>query len=108
MEIIDDIEREARGVYSGAIGWFGLDGTVDLSIVIRTIVMRGGGGAKTTTIGAGGAIVMQSDPQEEFDEILLKARAPMAAIARATTGSDAPEAWTVELEPQTAFAGTAS
>jgi para-aminobenzoate synthetase len=104
MEIIDDIEREARGVYSGAIGWFGLDGTCDLSIVIRTIVMRVGGGAKTTTIGAGGAIVMQSDPDEEFEEILLKARAPMAAIARAVSGSHPPsgeqDAWTVELEPR--------
>ncbi len=40
MEIIDDIEREARGVYSGAIGWFGLDGTVNYSIVIRTIVIQ--------------------------------------------------------------------
>jgi para-aminobenzoate synthetase len=116
MEIIDDIEREARGVYSGAIGWFGLDGTVDLSIVIRTIVTRtrppGGGadttasgadgGANITTIGAGGAIVMQSDPEEEFEEILLKARAPMAAIAKAVTGSDAPGSWTVELEPRPA------
>jgi para-aminobenzoate synthetase len=106
MEIIDDIEREARGVYSGAIGYFGVDGVVDLSIVIRTIVLRVGGGAKTTTIGAGGAIVMQSDPQEEFDEMLLKARAPMAAIARAVSGSDSPQAWTVELDTQ--FAGTAS
>jgi para-aminobenzoate synthetase len=96
MEIIDDIEREARGVYSGAIGWFGLDGCCDLSIVIRTIVMRAG----ATTIGAGGAIVMQSDPDEEFEEILLKARAPMAAIARALTGSGEPDAWTVELEPR--------
>lgn len=96
MEIIDDIEREARGVYSGAIGWFGLDGTVDLSIVIRTIVMR----PSATTIGAGGAIVMQSDPAEEFEEILLKARAPMAAIAKAVTGSGEPGAWTVELEPR--------
>jgi para-aminobenzoate synthetase len=95
MEIIDDIEAEARGVYSGAIGWFGLDGTMDLSIVIRTIVLRPG----RTTIGAGGAIVMQSDREEEFDEILLKARAPMAAIARTVTGSDSPEAWSVALEP---------
>ncbi|HEY2334469.1 MAG TPA: aminodeoxychorismate synthase component I [Solirubrobacterales bacterium] len=95
MEIIDDIEAEARGVYSGAIGYFGLDGTMDLSIVIRTIVMRPG----RTTIGAGGAIVMQSDPVDEFDEILLKARAPMAAIARTVTGSDSAEAWSVELGP---------
>jgi para-aminobenzoate synthetase len=105
MEIIDDIEREARGVYSGAIGWFGLDGTVDLSIVIRTIVMRSGPPARTT-IGAGGAIVMQSDPDEEFEEILLKARAPMAAIARAVSGSHPPRgepsAWTVQLEPRSA------
>jgi hypothetical protein len=43
--------------------------------------------------------VMQSDPAEEFDEILLKARAPMSAIAQAVTGSEAREAWTVELEP---------
>jgi para-aminobenzoate synthetase len=96
MEIIDDLEAEARGVYSGSIGYFGADGHTDLNIVIRTIVMRPG----RTTIGAGGAIVMQSDPVEEFDEILLKARAPMAAIARTVTGSDAKgEAWSVELEP---------
>ena len=105
MEIIDDIERAARGVYSGAIGYFGLDGSVDLSIVIRTIVMRAGGGANTTTIGAGGAIVTQSDPEEEFDELLLKAHAPMAAIAEAVTASNAPDAWKVELEPGAVPAG---
>jgi para-aminobenzoate synthetase len=98
MGIIDETERVARGVYSGAIGYFSLDGSVDLSIVIRTIVLRPG----ATTIGAGGAIVMQSDPEEEFEEILLKARAPMAAIAQVVTGSDSPDAWSVELEPREA------
>ncbi len=98
MEIIDDVERVARGVYAGALGYFGLDGSVDLSVVIRTVVMRTGGDRKTT-IGAGGAIVLQSDPAEEFDELLLKAHAPMSAIARAVTGSGAREAWTVALEP---------
>ncbi len=103
MEIIDDLEDEARGVYSGAIGYFGVDGSTDLSIVIRTIVMRPG----RTTIGAGGAIVMQSDPEEEFDEILLKARAPMAAIAKTVTGSADPDAWSVDLEPVTGSARAA-
>jgi para-aminobenzoate synthetase len=101
MGIIDDIEREARGVYSGAIGYFGVDGSVDLNIVIRTVVLRPG----ATTIGAGGAIVMQSDPDEEFEEILLKARAPMSAIAQTVTGSDAADAWTVALEPDALAVG---
>lgn len=101
MEIIDSLESEARGVYSGAVGYFGLDGSTDFSIVIRTIVMRPG----RTTIGAGGAIVMQSDPVDEFDEILLKAKAPMAAIARVATGSEDPGAWSVELEPAEQTAG---
>jgi para-aminobenzoate synthetase len=76
MQIIDGLEGEARGVYSGAIGYLGLSGGCDLNIVIRTVVMDGA----TTTIGVGGAIVMQSDPEEEYEEILLKGRAPMQAI----------------------------
>jgi para-aminobenzoate synthetase len=101
MEIIDGIEDEARGVYSGAIGYFGFDGSTDLSIVIRTIVMRPG----KTTIGAGGAIVMQSDPVDEFDEILLKAKAPMAALARVATGREDADAWSVELAAAAQVAG---
>jgi len=76
MEIIDELEGEARGVYSGAIGYLGLCGASDLNIVIRTIVIDG----TATTLGVGGAIVMQSDAEDEYREILLKARAPMQAI----------------------------
>ena len=77
MEIIDELEEEARGVYSGAIGYLGLSGGCDLSVAIRTIVIDG----KSTSIGTGGAIVVQSDPEEEYEEMLLKARAPMKALA---------------------------
>lgn len=92
MEIIDELEGEARGVYSGAIGYLGLGGGCDLSVVIRTIVVDAG----SATIGAGGAIVTQSDPEEEYGEMLLKAQAPIQAIdpaadpARALECADVP------------------
>jgi para-aminobenzoate synthetase len=76
MEIIDELEGGARGVYSGAIGYLGLSGGCDLNIVIRTIVLEG----ERARLGVGGAIVMQSDAEQEYQEILLKARAPIAAI----------------------------
>jgi para-aminobenzoate synthetase len=76
MEILDRLEGRARGIYSGAIGYFGLTGSCDLSVTIRTIVLDGG----EATIGAGGAIVLQSDPEREHEEMLLKAAAPMRAI----------------------------
>jgi para-aminobenzoate synthetase len=76
MEILDELEGRARGVYSGAIGFFGLGGGCDLGVTIRTIVLDAG----AATIGAGGAIVLQSDPEAEYAEMLLKAAAPLRAI----------------------------
>jgi para-aminobenzoate synthetase len=78
MEIIDELEGEARGPYSGAIGYLGLGGGCDLSVAIRTIVADGG----TIAIGAGGAVVVDSNPEDEFEEMLLKARASIAALDR--------------------------
>jgi para-aminobenzoate synthetase len=76
MEILDELEQAPRGIYSGAIGYFGLGGGCDLGVTIRTIVLAGG----EATIGVGGAIVTQSNPAEELREALLKGEAPMRAI----------------------------
>jgi para-aminobenzoate synthetase len=76
VEILERLEGRARGPYAGAIGWFGLGGGCDLSVTIRTIVLGGGG----ATIGAGGAIVLQSEPEREYEEMLLKAAAAIRAI----------------------------
>ncbi|MFV2107148.1 aminodeoxychorismate synthase component I [Micromonospora sp. LOL_015] len=80
MEIIDRLEQRARGIYSGALGYFGLGGGADLSIVIRTAVLTGDG----FTVGTGGAIVLASDPADEYDETMLKARALLVAYRSVT------------------------
>ena len=74
-EIIDRLECSPRGVYSGALGYFGFDGQADLSVVIRTAVRAG----NTLTVGAGGAIVLDSDAHAELAERNLKAQSVLGA-----------------------------
>ncbi|MBN9240653.1 MAG: aminodeoxychorismate synthase component I [Micrococcales bacterium 70-64] len=68
-QILEGLEARARGVYSGVFGYVGLDGTVDLAMVIRSMVMDADG----TTIGTGGGITALSVPEEELAEAKLKA-----------------------------------
>jgi para-aminobenzoate synthetase len=83
MEIIDRLEAGPRGIYSGSIGFFGLNGSTDLSIVIRTIVVT----PEDVTVGVGGAIIDLSDPQEELDEMILKSKALVTALSQSALDS---------------------
>jgi anthranilate synthase component 1 len=76
MQIISELEPEKRGLYAGAIGYFGYNGNLDTCIVIRTIVMKG----KKVFINAGAGIVADSDPDSEYQETLNKARAMLKAV----------------------------
>ncbi len=87
MSIIDRLEARARGPYSGAVGYLSYGDRMHLNIVIRTIVMAN----SSVTVASGGGIVALSDPRDEFEEMVLKARAPLRALAAACAG-DA-DAW---------------
>ena len=76
MQIIDRLEEGPRGFYSGALGWFALDGAADLSIVIRTLTVTNG----RVSFGVGGAILALSDADEEFEETVVKSRAMVSAV----------------------------
>jgi para-aminobenzoate synthetase component 1 len=80
MEVIAALEPTTRGVYSGVIGWIGLDGALGSSIAIRTIVLHN----HIATFHAGGGITARSDPGSEYHETLDKARALIAALASAS------------------------
>ncbi|MFJ9692457.1 aminodeoxychorismate synthase component I [Kitasatospora sp. NPDC101183] len=97
MELLDRLEPSARGVYSGAIGWFGVDGAADLSVAIRTAVVREG----RVTVGAGGAVLWQSDPEAEHAEALLKAEPVLRAVAAA-------EEWAARNRPRPVAATAAA
>jgi len=76
MQIISELEPQKRGLYAGAIGYFGYNGNLDTCIVIRTIVMKG----KNVFINAGAGIVADSDPETEYQETLNKAHAMFRAL----------------------------
>lgn len=82
MEIIDETEPTARAVYTGSIGFIGLDGNVCLNIAIRTIIIKG----QKAYAQTGGGIVADSKPKAEWQETITKARALLAGIKAVNKG----------------------
>jgi anthranilate/para-aminobenzoate synthase component I len=82
MEIIDELEPVRRGPYTGAIGYLGRGGAIDLSIVIRAAVLS----SNELRLHVGGGIVADSTPAREYEETEEKAAAWRAALSAVTTG----------------------
>lgn len=82
MQIVTELEKDARGPYAGAVGYFSHDGDMDMCITIRTIVMVG----DQYHIQAGAGIVADSDPTREYEETLSKAGALVKAVSIAEEG----------------------
>lgn len=79
MEIIDELEPEQRGIYAGCIGYFGADGEMDTCIALRTAVIKD----EVMYVQAGGGVVVDSDPEYEYQESCNKAKALMRAAEEA-------------------------
>ena len=87
MEIIDELEKEKRGPYAGAVGYFAANGSMDTCIVLRTAILKDG----MMYVQAGGGVVADSDPEAEFQETVNKARALMAAADEAVRYASTPK-----------------
>jgi para-aminobenzoate synthetase component I len=83
MEIIEELEPNRRGVYCGAVGYIGFDGTMDVNIAIRTLVYSRG----EIRFWAGGGIVADSTLEDEYQETFDKAAAMLKLLQQAATGS---------------------
>ena len=82
MQIIEELEPVARGLYGGTIGYFGAQGDMDQAITIRTLVFEGG----RYSYQAGAGIVSESRPDSEHDEVFAKSAALRSALALAQEG----------------------
>ncbi|GLD92546.1 hypothetical protein PINS_up001105 [Pythium insidiosum] len=96
MQIIRQLERHPRGVYSGALGFISVDGSCDLNIIIRTAVLT----PHSVSLGSGGAIVALSESNDEYDEMLLKTKALVQAIGSFATGRDGGDGATVATQTE--------
>ena len=79
MQIIDELEKEKRGIYAGCVGYFSADGEMDTCIVLRTAIVKDG----KMYVQAGAGIVADSDPDSEQQECINKAKALFRAAEEA-------------------------
>ncbi len=80
MVLAEEYERSRRGVYSGAVGYFAPNGDFDFNVVIRTLLYNDEN--KYLSFHTGGAITLESDPEKEYDECILKAKAIMEVLGQ--------------------------
>ena len=71
VDLLERLEQRERGVYSGILGWIGVDGAANTSVVIRTVTVNG----QEVSVGAGGAITYLSEAEREWEEVLDKVKA---------------------------------
>ncbi|MDO5649844.1 MAG: aminodeoxychorismate synthase component I [Gallicola sp.] len=83
MEIIDELEKSRRGIYTGSIGYFSRNGDSDLNIIIRTLLYKEG----RYYLGVGGGITYESDPEFEYEETMQKAKALLLAARESNEDS---------------------
>jgi anthranilate synthase component I len=86
MQIIDELEKERRGIYGGGVGYFSANGSMDSCIVLRTALVKDG----VMYVQAGGGVVYDSDPESEYQETVNKARALIRAAEEAIRFAQAP------------------
>ena len=82
MEIIDEVEPVKRGIFGGAVGYLGWHGEMDMSIAIRTCVIR----ENKVFVQAGAGLVVDSNPESEWNETQIKARAVIKAVELSSNG----------------------
>ncbi len=78
MEVIDELERDARGIYTGSFGYFSFDNNCDFNIIIRTMLIKN----NTVHIGVGGGITWESDPLSEYEETIQKGKALFKSLSK--------------------------
>jgi len=104
MQLIAELEAERRGIYGGAVGYLGYDGSLDTAIAIRSAVLSNG----RVHVHAGAGIVAASVPESEFAETEHKSAAIRRAIQMATAANDAAQAapqQAIEQAPEPALSG---